>query len=106
MLEALAARFSISSCIFATSSGPLYFALQPDDLNDQTITSLAQIASGVFEYATAHNGSASILFCPVALKRVINIWGPARNDSALMRRIKNAFDPENVFAPGRFVAGI
>jgi hypothetical protein len=106
MLDALAARFSIRRCIFANSSGPLYFALQPGILNDKTIGSLAHIASGVFEYAAQHNGSASILFCPVALKRVFNIWGHARNDSALMRRVKNAFDRENVFAPGRFVAGI
>ena len=106
MLDALAARLSIPSCVFATSSGPLYFALQPDVLNDKTISSLAQIASGVFEYAAARNGSAFILFCPAALKHVINVWGPARNDAALMRCVKNAFDPENVFAPGRFVAGI
>jgi glycolate oxidase FAD binding subunit len=106
MLDALAARFSIPSCVFATSSGPLYFALQPDDLNEKTITSLAQIASGVFEYAAARNGSGFILFCPTALKRVINVWGPARNDAALMRRIKNAFDAANIFAPGRFVGGI
>ena len=106
MLDALAARFSIPSYIFANSSGPLYFALAPNDLDDKTIGSLAEIAAGVFEYAAEHNGSASILFCPTALKRVVNIWGPARNDAALMRRVKNAFDPENVFVPGRFVAGI
>jgi glycolate oxidase FAD binding subunit len=105
-LHALAQRFSISCCILASSSGPLYFAVQPDNLKDETIGSLAHIASGVFEYAAEHYGSASILFCPVALKRVFNIWGTARNDSALMRRVKEAFDPENVFAPGRFVAGI
>ena len=105
-LSTLAARFSIPCRIFASSSGPLYFALQPDHLGDKTISSLAQIASGVFEYAAAHNGSASILFCPTILKRVVNVWGPARNDAALMRLVKNAFDPENVFAPGRFVAGI
>ena len=105
-LSALGARLSIPSYIFANSSGPLYFVVAPNDLDDKTIGSLAQIASGVFEYAAAHNGSASIFFCPVALKRVVNVWGPARNDAALMRRVKNAFDPENVFAPGRFVAGI
>jgi glycolate oxidase FAD binding subunit len=106
MLDALAARFSTPCCIFANSSGPLYFALQPDHLNDKTIGSLAHIASGVFEYAAVRNGSASILFCPTPLKRAVNIWGPARSDAALMRRVKSAFDPENVFAPGRFVAGI
>jgi len=105
-LSALATRLSIPCCIFASSSGPLYFALRPDDVGDKTISSLRHIASGVFEYATTHNGSASILFCPTALKRVVNVWGPTRNDAALMRLVKNAFDPENVFAPGRFVAGI
>jgi hypothetical protein len=67
---------------------------------------MANIASGVFEYAAANNGSASILFCPTPLKRVVDIWGPTRNDAALMRRVKNAFDAEDIFAPGRFVAGI
>jgi hypothetical protein len=105
-LSTLAAQFLIPCCIFANSSGPLYFALQPDDLNDKTVTSLAHIASGVFEYAAARDGAASILFCPMALKRVVSVWGPRRNDSALMRRVKNAFDPENILAPGRFVAGI
>ena len=105
-LRTLAQRFSIPCCIFANSSGPLYFALQPNDLGAKTIGALTQIASGVFEYAAARNGSASILFGPTPLKRIVNIWGPARNDAALMRRVKNAFDPENVFAPGRFVAGI
>ena len=105
-LSALAAQFSIPCCVFANSSGPLYFALAPNDLDDKTISSLAHIASTVFDYAAAHNGSASILFCPTALKRVVNIWGPTRNDAALMRRVKNAFDPETLFAAGRFVGGL
>jgi glycolate dehydrogenase FAD-binding subunit len=105
-LRTLAKRFSIPCCIFANLSGPLYFALAPNDLDDKTIGALAQIASGAFEYAAAHNGSASIVFCPTLLKRLVNIWGPSRNDSALMRRVKTAFDPQNIFAPGRFVAGI
>src|ERR1700688_2148625 len=60
-LSALAARFLIPSYIFANSSGPLYFALAPNDLDDKTIGSLVHVASGVFEYAAEHNGSASIL---------------------------------------------
>jgi glycolate oxidase FAD binding subunit len=105
-LSALAARFSIPACIVANSSGPLYFALQPYALIDKTIGSLAHIASGVFDYAAAHNGSASILFCPTLLKCAVNIWGPTRTDAALMRRVKTTFDPQNIFAPGRFVAAI
>jgi hypothetical protein len=42
-LGALAARFSIPSCIFANSSGSLYFALAPNGLGAKTIGALAQI---------------------------------------------------------------
>ncbi|HEY2351860.1 MAG TPA: FAD-binding oxidoreductase [Candidatus Acidoferrum sp.] len=105
-LRELAERLSIPCVIFASASGPLYFAAQPPVLDGNAIGAMAQLASGVFEYATAHRGQASILFCPAELKRVVNVWGPERKDGELMRRVKKAFDPENVFAPGRFLAGI
>jgi glycolate oxidase FAD binding subunit len=105
-LRDLAERLSIPCSIFASASGPLYFAVQPQELNDDTIALLVQLASGVFEYATLHNGQAAILFCPAQLKRHVNVWGPTGKDAGLMKRVKIAFDPGNVFAPGRFVAGI
>jgi len=105
-LRTLAQRFSLPCCIFANSSGPLYFALTPNDNDDKTIAALAQIASGVFEYAASKNGQASILFCPRELKAQVNVWGHPRSDTHLMRRVKNAFDPQNIFAPGRFVTAI
>jgi FAD/FMN-containing dehydrogenase len=105
-LRELAARFSIPSSLFAQASGPLYFALEPATLDDETIAALTRISCEVFGYASAHHGHASILFCPVELKRTTNVWGPAAPDAALMRRVKNAFDPQNIFAPGRFVSEI
>lgn len=105
-LRELAGRLAIPCAVFANLPGPLYFALEPKTLDDGSIAALAQIASGVFEYAASHNGQASILFCPAELKRVVNVWGPPRKDVDLMRRVKNAFDPQNIFASGRFVAGI
>jgi glycolate oxidase FAD binding subunit len=105
-LRELANRLTTPCAFFATLPGPLYFALEPKALDDGTIAALAQIASGVFEYAASHNGQASILFCPPELKRVVNVWSVARKDAELMRRVKTAFDPQNVFAPGRFVSGI
>jgi glycolate oxidase FAD binding subunit len=104
-LRGLADSLSLPSSIFAGASGPLYFAVKPPALNDGVTGSLVQLASGVFEYASSHNGQASALFCPPELKCLLNIWGPARKDADLMRRVKTAFDPQNIFAPGRFVAG-
>jgi glycolate oxidase FAD binding subunit len=105
-LRELPDRMAIPCAIFANLPGPLYFALEPDSLDHSSISALAQIAAGVFEYAAGHDGQASILFCPTELKRTVNVWGPSRKDAELMRRVKNAFDPQNIFAPGRFVAGI
>ena len=105
-LRELANRLAIPCAIFANLPGPLYFALERKALDDGSIATLAQIASSVFEYAASHSGQASILFCHAELKRLVNVWGPARKDAELMRRVKTAFDPQNIFAPGRFVAGI
>jgi glycolate oxidase FAD binding subunit len=99
-------RLAIPCSIFVNSSGALYFVAQPADLNVEVMASLAQLAAVVFDYAAAHHGQPSILFCPVELKQRVNVWGAPRKDAELMRRVKKAFDPQNVFAPGRFVAGI
>ena len=105
-LQGLADRLAIPCELFTNLPGPLYFTLEPKALDDGSIATLAQIASGVFEYAASHDGHASISFCPPQLKRVVNVWGPSRKDAELMRRVKTAFDPQNIFAPGRFVSGI
>ena len=104
-LGELATQFSVPCSVFAQASGPLYFALEPAAMNDETIAALTQIFSQVCEYAAAHRGQACILFCPLELKWAVNVWGPAPN-AGMMRRIKSAFDPQNIFAPGRFVSGI
>jgi FAD/FMN-containing dehydrogenase len=58
--------------------------------------------------ALPENGAQAMLeWCPSEMKRRgVDLWGPWRNDFVLMRRVKNAFDPQNVLAPGRFAGGI
>ena len=105
-LRAIAENRSIPCTFAANAAGPLYFVLQPPTADEDTLTAIADIAAEVFEYGAAHGGQSSILFCPTELKRRINVWGSAAKDSQLMRRVKTAFDPQNIFAPGRFVADI
>ncbi len=43
---------------------------------------------------------------PTGLLGRFDPWGFNEASLPLMRRVKNALDPNGVFSPGRFVAGI
>lgn len=51
------------------------------------------------------DGSVVVLEAPPQVRQGLDVWGPATG-VALMRRIKDEFDPGRVLAPGRFVGGI
>jgi glycolate oxidase FAD binding subunit len=50
-------------------------------------------------------GHAVVLAAPPGVREILDMWGPAPG-LALMRRIKDQFDPGHRFSPGRFVGGI
>ena len=52
-----------------------------------------------------HGGSTVVLDAPAAVKGAMDTWGPV-SALALMRRVKDQFDPDHRLAPGRFVGGI
>jgi glycolate oxidase FAD binding subunit len=52
-----------------------------------------------------HGGSAVLRCAPPHLRAGLDVWGPVPA-LALMRRLKDQFDPEHRLAPGRFVGGI
>jgi glycolate oxidase FAD binding subunit len=54
----------------------------------------------------AAGGSLTIAAAPPPLRERIDVWGSPPPALALMRRIKERFDPEGRLAPGRFVGGI
>ena len=51
------------------------------------------------------NGTAVVEICPPRIKAGIDVWEGCVGDAemAIMRRIKQNFDPEGIFNPGRFV---
>jgi glycolate oxidase FAD binding subunit len=107
-LTAIADRASLPHFTMARASGIIYFALlpAPPASADEAaiISSLAQASSAIFELCARESASASLQWCPTALKHLINVWGSAvRPDSALMHRLKSAFDPQNILAPGRLL---
>lgn len=48
-------------------------------------------------------GTLVIEHCPVALKSGVDVWGAGGDDLAAMRKLKSAWDPKEVLAPGRFL---
>ncbi|RZU75668.1 glycolate oxidase FAD binding subunit [Micromonospora kangleipakensis] len=50
-------------------------------------------------------GHAVVLTAPPAVRDRVDLWGPV-DGLALMRRVKQRFDPDARLAPGRFVGGI
>lgn len=103
-LGVLADQTSLPHAVLARACGVLYFALLPDSDDPASLQRLTDAASRIFSLCASENASASLPWCPTALKRTVNIWGPPRPDFALMRRLKSAFDPQNLFAPGRFLS--
>jgi glycolate oxidase FAD binding subunit len=105
-LRQIADRAALSHALVARAGGTIYFALLPSSANNETTAQLAQVTTQIFDSIFSAGGNATLLFAPRALKQHVSVWGPSRPDLALMRRLKTAFDPQNIFAPGRFVGGI
>lgn len=50
--------------------------------------------------------NAVVFATPASWRGRVDHWGPIGDTLPLMRRVKDEFDPEHRFAPGRFVGGI
>jgi len=103
-LQQIADCAGFPHAFLARAAGTIYFALLPAPANDETTSGLAQVASQIFQSALAEGGDASLIFARPAMKALVNSVSPVRPDAALMRRLKYAFDPQNIFAPGRLLA--
>ena len=56
--------------------------------------------------ARTKQASVTLLHAPAWLKDRLSVWGPTRPDFPLMQHLKYAFDPQAIFAPGRFTGAI
>lgn len=69
-----------------------------------------QAATGFFAkliaMAKQRRGHAVMFAAPAALKAGSDVWGPLPPSLALMRKIKQQFDPQQILNPGRFLSGI
>lgn len=96
----LRSAFALRACNVA------YLALLADAEDTSARTALERRVSEIFSLVEAKKGSAMLLHAPDWLKHLVNARGAERADFPLMQRVKQAFDPQNIFAPGRIVGGI
>ena len=57
-------------------------------------------------WAVAAGGSLVVEQAPTTLKRRIDVWGAPPSGFALMRRLKQTYDPLGLLNPGRYVGGL
>ncbi len=128
VLRAAADRAYIPHAIVARAVGVTYFALVPADPSihlaqaqlqaaldprdvaqmlqaehQQIFNTLRDVSAKIFKVCAEKTAAAQIVFAPTQLKHQLPILGPDRPDAPSMHKLKSAFDPQNIFAPGRFL---
>jgi glycolate oxidase FAD binding subunit len=99
-------RNSLPVAILARGVGVMYVAFLPRESGVETTEILARAAGEIADAAVAAQGFSFVAWCPSDLKSRAPLWGKQRNDWPLMRKVKQAFDPEAVLSPGRFLGGL
>jgi glycolate oxidase FAD binding subunit len=92
--------------LLARGVGICRCAFLPPRRDLEALQKLAKACKAVFEATGQAGGRAIIEWCPLELKRAMNVWGGPREDFALMQKVKKVFDPHRVLSPGRFVGGL
>jgi glycolate oxidase FAD binding subunit len=113
-LQQIADQAGLPHALVARAGGTIYYALLPAAANDETSAHLAKTTAQIFRSVSTTSSDATLLFAPPTLKRAlcvpdglagprVNIWHSSGSDLPLMHRLKSAFDPQNIFAPGRTI---
>ncbi|MFQ5816851.1 MAG: FAD-binding oxidoreductase [Terriglobia bacterium] len=100
-----AQRYALPTAAGARAgSGIVYLALLAESAEADAVERVSQASTEMIHYGTSLGGRVMIEWAPTAVKRQVNVWGPARDDLALMQALKREFDPDRILNPGRFVA--
>ena len=105
-LRQLASQWPPRPAFVLRACNVAYVALLANGEAAQSNEALVRKVSEFFHCAETKQGSATLLCASAWLKDRADVWGAKRADFPLMQRVKQAFDPQNIFAPGRFVGGL
>jgi glycolate oxidase FAD binding subunit len=97
---------SLRGTMLLRARGVIYFLAQDDTEEGAALDRLAKTARDVTRLVAEKQGHTTQLHAPLALKSRANMGAGVDEDTGLMRRVKQAFDPQGLFAPGRFWGGL
>jgi glycolate oxidase FAD binding subunit len=98
-MEVLDRRFTGAMPLLSAtvSAGVIRASLAPGRIRAATLL------QHTWDVVARRQGSVFVDAAPPALKREVDVFGPLRPDFAIMKRLKEEFDPSRILAPGRFV---
>jgi glycolate oxidase FAD binding subunit len=105
-LAGIAKSVSLRSATLLRATGVLYLAVFADRDDELAIVSLVKVTQSVREFVLARSGHTTLLHAPLPVKVAAAAARTAYPDELLQLQLKRAFDPSNIFAPGRIVGGI
>ena len=105
-LSHLAESVSFRAALLVRAAGVMYFAVFAESANEEAVAPLEKIVAGVTSAARRRNGYATLLHAPLSIKQKAARTRTGAQDMALQQKVKQAFDPSGVFAPGRVVGGL
>jgi glycolate oxidase FAD binding subunit len=104
-LSQLAKSMALRGAVLLRAAGILYFSVFAESENPEALASLTKVVTGARSIAEFEKASSTVLQASAAVKKSVS--RPSSSpDAILQQRVKQAFDPSNVFAPGRVVGGI
>ena len=92
--------------VLVRSGCVIYVALLPRAGDEAALKQVQYFWKSVGSLRGKLEFKGAIVFCPSKWKGTLNVWEHAGFDVEMERRVKKAFDPNGVFARGRFIGGM
>ena len=105
-LRSFAGSSWMTAPVVVRSGCVVYMALLPPAGDETVLKQLEYFWKSVGSLRRKLELRGAVVFCPAKWKAALNVWEHVEFDAEMERRVKKAFDPNGVFARGRFVGGI
>jgi glycolate oxidase FAD binding subunit len=94
---------SLQHALLVRAEGVLYLALMASNSDEAALAALRNAVRDIFLAAREKKGHAKLLHAPVTITAFAAEPAPHGLALSVEKRVRQAFDPHNIFAPGRIV---